>query len=100
MKSSQIWMSSFSSWINPSEPENVSLFSFSCGLAAGVTQIMDLKVEKFDIFFFTSKYMDRKQKSPETVVISMFEWLLINLNSPPLYASLCQIFCFPPTWNN
>ena len=42
-----------------SGPVNISFFSFSCGLSTGVTQIMNIKAEKFDIFIFTSKHMDR-----------------------------------------
>ena len=49
MQSSQSLISSVSSWINPLEPENVSLFSFPCGLSSGVAQIMNLKTERFDM---------------------------------------------------
>ena len=62
MQSSQIWVSSFSLQINPSEPGNVSFFSCSRGLSIGVTHIINLKIEKFDIFILTSKQTDKKQK--------------------------------------
>ena len=45
MQSSQIGMSSFSSWINPLQPRSVSFFSLPCGLSSGVTQIENLKIE-------------------------------------------------------
>ena len=56
-------LSSCSSWINSQNIGNVSFFSLSCGLSSGVTQIMNLKAKKFDIFIFTCKHMDRKRKS-------------------------------------
>ena len=36
MQSGRIGMSSFSSWINPLEPRNVSFFSSPCGVSSGV----------------------------------------------------------------
>ena len=63
IQSSQIRTSSFSSWMNPSEPGNISFLSFSCGRSNGVTEIMNIKAEKFDTFIFTSKQMGRKRKS-------------------------------------
>ena len=35
----------FESSVSPLEPENVSLFSFSCGLSTGETQITNLEAE-------------------------------------------------------
>ena len=63
LQSNQIWVSSFYSWINPLDTGNVSFFSFPCGLCSGVTQIIKLKAENFDIFILTSKHMGRKGKS-------------------------------------
>ena len=57
---SQIWMSSFSSCISPSELRNTSFLSFS----NGVTEIMSINAEKFEIFIFTCKHLGRKRKSP------------------------------------
>ena len=59
--SNPIWVFSFSLQINPSESGNVSFFSSSRGTSIGVTHTMNLKIEKFDIFIFTSKRMDEKQ---------------------------------------
>ena len=39
-----------------------------CDLSADVTQIMNLKAEKFDIFTFTNKHVDRKQNPPEIIL--------------------------------
>ena len=39
-------------------------FSSSRGLSIVVTHTINLKIEKFDIFIFTSKHMDQKQKFP------------------------------------
>ena len=100
MQSTQIWVSSFSLQINTSGSGNVSFFSSSHGLSIGVTHTINLKIEKFDISIFTSKHMEKKHKSPEIVLTSLFTWLLTNMNPKPLNSSLCQISWFPPTWNN
>ena len=88
LQSIQIWMFSYSSWINPSDTGNVP-FSLSCGLSARVSQIINVMAEKCDIFIFTSQHMGIKRKSlpplpppPEKVLTSIFAWLQINLNSP------------------
>ena len=97
MHSSQIWVSSFSLQINTSESGNVSFFSYSRGLSTGVTHTIYLKIEKFDIFITN---IWKKYIRPEIVLTSLFIWLPLNLNSPLLQASLCQIPWLPPTWNN
>ena len=96
-QSSHISISSFFSWVNPADIGNVSFFSFSCGLSNGMTQIMNLT--KFYIIFYLHKqtHGQKRKIRPEIGLTSIFEWLLINLNSPPLHASLCQIPDFPPT---
>ena len=83
--------------INTSESGNVSFFSSFRGHSIGVTHTINWKIEKFDIFIFTSKHIEKKNTKkiappPEIVLTSLFKWLLINLNSPPLNASLCQNF--------
>ena len=62
MQSSQIWVSRFSLQINPSEFGIVSFFSSSPGLPIGVNHTINQKIEKFDIFIFTSKHMDKKKQ--------------------------------------
>ena len=37
---------------------------------------------------------------PEMVLTTIFVWLLINLTSPSLHPSLCEISFFPPSRNN
>ena len=65
----------FLSMDNASAPGTVSFFSFPHCLSSGVTYIMDLKIEKFDVFIFRGKAVDRKQKSlPITVLTFIFVW--------------------------
>ena len=64
MQLSQIWVSRFSLRINATESGNVSFFSLSSGLFTGVTHTINLKNEKFGIFIFTRKHMDKKYESP------------------------------------
>ena len=64
MESSQIGMSSFSLQINSSESGSVSFFSSPHVLSNSVTHTINVKIEKIDVFIFTSKHMDRKTKLP------------------------------------
>ena len=94
MQSSQIWVSSFSLQISTSESANVSFFSPPCGLSIGVTHAINLKIEKFDIFTFTSKHMDKKQKSPEivlTVAPNQFELSTLECIFVPNFAVLSHL---------
>ena len=43
MQSSQIGVTTFSSWINPSEFGNVSIFPCPCDLSCGITHTISLK---------------------------------------------------------
>ena len=100
LQSSQIWMSSVTLQIDTSKFENCSFFSSSHGVSIGVNHTINLKIKKFDIFISTSEHMYKKHRSPEIVLASLFTWLLINMNSPLLNVSLCQISWFPPIQNN
>ena len=62
-------------------------------------QWYDSNYKPHKILHYSAFSQERKGKS-EIGLTSIFKWLLINLNSPPSYASLCQIQGFPSTWNN
>ena len=89
MQSSKIRMSSSSSWINPSESGNVSLFSFPCGSSNDVT----LKVKKIDIFVSSSKNMNKKT---EIAAISIFGWLLMEFEFSTHNYIFLPNFAFSP----
>ena len=58
MQSSQIGMSTFSSWIDPTDTVNFSFFLSPCGLSGGATHTMNFKTDKLGMFGFASKHLD------------------------------------------